>query len=195
MTSGKQDGTSGASREWDPREIRWTAFAVVLLLIAAQAIANAYSRHADLADTDHPVALWQTGIEEASSGIAWTVCLVAIWHLVAHVRPPRFDWPATLTLHALATVPVSLIHVVLMIALREPAFALAGTAYDFAGDLPGALIYEYRKDTLSYVLLAAFSAGVQWFARERSDPDSAPESGARVLSVSDGAATHRIPLA
>ncbi len=194
MTSGGRDGTNGGLEGFSPRTIRWAAFAVFAFMTTAQAVANAYSRHADLAGTDHPVALWQTGIEEASSGIAWAACLVVIWRLVARVRPPRFGWPVTVALHALATVPVSLLHVGLMVALREPAFAMAGSDYDFAGDLRGALLYEYRKDLLSYVLLAAFSAMVQWFARGRTVQHLPSTQRERILSVSDGATTHHVPL-
>lgn len=194
VTSGGRDGMNGGLATWSPRTVRWVAFAVFVSVTAAQAVANAYSRHADLAGTDHPVPLWQTGIEEASSAIAWTACLVVIWQLVARVSPSRLGWPSTLALHALATVPVSLLHVGLMVALRYPAFAIAGGDYDFAGDLPGVLLYEYRKDVLSYALLAVFSGLVQWFAQDRIGAESSPPERESFLSVSDGASTHLVPF-
>ena len=131
-------------------------------------------------------------LDEASSLVAWILCLMAIWILVAKIRPPRFGWPATLAIHAFATIPVSLLHVALMVAMREAGHALAGGAYDFTDDLAASLLYEYRKDAMSYILLAAFAAGVQWVSRGNEHGAVPVTPG--FLEVPDGTTTHRIPL-
>ena len=67
--------------------------------------------------------------------------------------------------------PFSLAHVALMVALREGAYALAGEDYEFGG---GGLLYEYRKDVLSYTIYAATFWIVRTL-RHRGQP-TAPQS-------------------
>jgi DNA-binding LytR/AlgR family response regulator len=92
-------------------------------------------------------------------------------------------------LHALATVPVSLVHVAAMVAIRKLAYAASGGSYDF-GDWPSELLYEYRKDVATYLMVLAFVAFAQWLLAR---PEPQPEA-AEVLLVPDGSVTHRVPV-
>lgn len=195
MTSGEGSGTSGSAGVTGgmrPGRARGIGFAVFLAAAVLQAGVNIYSRLSDLhtagAQPDTPSIV----LDETTSLVAWFLCLLVIWKLVARIRPPRFGWTATLGLHALATIPVSLLHVALMVAMREAGHALAGENYDFTDNLAASLLYEYRKDAMSYILLAAFAAGVQWISRgsEASPVPAAPG----FIEIPDGATTHRIPL-
>ena len=192
MTSGGSDGTSGeAATGWTARRIRIAAFAGFLLLGAAQGTANALSRMADMESAGYAVAGWRVAIDEATSFAAWTACLVPIWLLVAWLRPPRVAWPLAIALHLLATVAVSLLHVGLMVGLRHAIYGLIGADYDF-GPWGEALVYEYRKDALSYVLIGAFCLAVQWLARERVEPPASGER--RVFTVVDGRSRVSLPF-
>lgn len=185
-TSGGYAGMGGDAARG--RRMLWLAGGA-LLFIAIQSIANVESTLDDMAragriDTRAHVWIWQL-----SSVLVWLALLPAIWTLVAWARPPRLSWPAIVAIHALATLPLSLVHVAAMVVLRQLAYAAGGEAYSF-GDWSAGLLYEYRKDVATYVISVAFVAFAQWLlARPRpSDPDDGD-----VLAVTDGSITHRIP--
>lgn len=94
---------------------------------------------------------WQPVSWEFSSAIA---LLALVWPLVKFER--RFplaleSWRRTLPWHVLGMVVFSLAHVLGMVALRQLAYALAGSQYDF-GDWPRELLYEFLKDWKTYLI-------------------------------------------
>ena len=119
-----------------------------------------------------PIAWWEPAVWEGTSGI---VLLALAWvpmRIVERLPPDGPRWPLALAVQLAATIPFSLAHVALMILLRKAAYALAGGHYEFGG---GGLLYEYRKDLLSYAIYAA----TYWFVhrfRQRSEA-AAPEPG------------------
>ncbi|MEZ5693762.1 MAG: LytTR family DNA-binding domain-containing protein [Altererythrobacter sp.] len=190
LTGGGPTGTSGH----DSVRIRLIAFATFFVITVLQAVAISYSRIDDLRDAGQQVEGWRIAVDEGSSALAWLVCLLVIWQLVAWLRPPRVSWFAAVFLHTMATIPISLLHVGLMVTLREFAHLLSGTEYGFGdGDLIGALIYEYRKDVMSYIFITLFCTAVQWFAASRTE---AP-GGARpdTLEIASGSTVHLVPVA
>lgn len=185
-TSGGEGGTSGEGLR--RRRLFWLAAGLVGFL-AIQSVANVESTLEDMA---------KLGVIESRAHVwTWQLTSVAVWlalmpllgWLVARLRPPRFAWPVAILLHALATVPVSLAHVLAMIGLRMLVYAAGGEQYD-SGPWPMTLLYEYRKDAASYLLAALFLAYAQWLLA-RPAPPAVPESD--VLLVADGSVTHRVP--
>lgn len=182
-TNGGGAGTSGARR----RRVLWLVLGV-LLFTAVQSVANVESTLSDLARLgrlESPANVWTW---QLSSAFVWIALFAPLWWLTATLRPPRFAWPVVVAGHALATVPVSLAHVLAMVALRKLAYAATGQSYDF-GDWPSALLYEYRKDVATYLIATAFLAFAQWLLAR---PE--PEGEADVLLVADGSVTHRVPV-
>jgi hypothetical protein len=53
---------------------------------------------------------------------------------------------------AAAVLAFSALHILGMVALREALYAAAGSHYEF--NMGSQLVYEFRKDVLSFVLLA-----------------------------------------
>lgn len=149
MTSGTPTVTSG-SRSLSP----WlVAYAVIAVATAAIGTVNVLSLLDERSWMDRPLEWWRPVVWEGSSGL---VLLALAWIAAMMIR--RFpiagpSWGRNLALHAAVTVPFSLAHVGLMVALRHAAYALAGDRYDFGG--ADALLYEYRKDVISYALYAA----------------------------------------
>ena len=144
-----------------------------------------------------PVAVAKLGVTESRAHVwTWQLTSVVVWlalipllgWLVARVRPPRFSWPVAILLHAFATVPVSLVHVVAMVGLRKLVYAAAGEGYDF-GPWPVNLLYEYRKDVATYLLAAVFMAYAQWLLAR---PVPALPGDADVLLVADGSVKRMI---
>lgn len=74
-------------------------------------------------------------------------------------RFPLADWRRTLPVHAVAVVMFSVVHILAMVALRKllaPVFF--GVTYDFGLTDLSTWLYEFRKDVLSYALIAAIFA-------------------------------------
>jgi DNA-binding LytR/AlgR family response regulator len=85
-------------------------------------------------------------------------------------------------IHAALTVPFSLLHVGGMVAIRKAVYAPAGSSYDFSrGVLARELFYEWRKDVLTYALLAATYFAFQRYAEVRSPPE-----GDQRIEIRDG---------
>lgn len=172
------------------RVIRRLSIAIILAVAALQAGANIASGLQDRAGTG--VAPWEVWTWELTSLAVWATIWPLIWIAVDRLRPPRFAWPVALLLHALCTVPVSALHVAGMIALREGTYALMGSDYYF-GPLGFVGLYEYRKDTVTYCILALVFSLVQWRAALADAAGSPPPPD--VIDVRDGAVTHRLPMA
>ena len=120
-----------------------------VLFFALNAVFNSIDSHIDHAGR---VAAWEPWVWEWTSAL---VTLVLLPGVIAMERrsPIRFDnWSRNLPLHLLASVPFSLLHVAGMIASRGPAYAIAGSHYDF-GPWWFNFGYEYLKDVRVYFLI------------------------------------------
>jgi hypothetical protein len=183
-TSGGRSGTSGARRN---------RLALLVLgfiaFTALQLFVNASTSLADFASGGHPQTALHVWIWELTSMALWVALLPVIGWLVLRLRPPRLDWPWAVAAHIVATVPLSIIHVVGMIALRILIYGAMGEKYGF-GAIGERLIYEYRKDAPTYILLATFLAfGIWWLSRAESA--TAAED---VVLIPDGNVTHHVPV-
>ncbi|MFT4257755.1 MAG: LytTR family DNA-binding domain-containing protein [Pseudoxanthomonas sp.] len=97
---------------------------------------------------------WEPVVWEWSSALAW---LALVWPIVRFSCrfPLHWDnWWRQLPWHLLASVAVSLLHVIGMVGLRELAYRHMGGDYDF-GDWPKELLYEYLKDVRSFFTMVA----------------------------------------
>lgn len=186
-TNGGDHVTSGDALR---RRRRLWLYIGLFAFLAVQSVANVESTLEDMAklgviESRAHVWTWQL-----TSVIVWLALIPLLGWLVARVRPPRFGWPVAVLLHALATVPVSLVHVLAMVGLRQLVYAAGGEGYDF-GPWPENLLYEYRKDVATYLLAAIFLAYAQWLLAR---PAPAEPGDADVLLVTDGSVTHRVPV-
>lgn len=186
-TNGGEGVTTGEALR--RRRLLWLALGLAGFL-TVQSIANVESTLEDMAklgviESRAHVWTWQL-----TSLVVWLALMPVLGWLVARLRPPRFSWPVAVLLHTLATIPVSLVHVLAMVGLRMLVYAAGGERYDF-GSWPMTLLYEYRKDAATYLLAALFLAYAQWLLA-RPTPTISPESD--VLLVADGSVTHRVPV-
>lgn len=133
------------------------------------------------AQVDHPLtSAWEPWCWEWSSALLMLALIPALVWLGGR-WPIRLDnWRRTLPLHLAATVPFSLVHVGGMIALRQLAYAIAGSHYDF-GAWWVHFGYEYLKDVRSYFgILATIALYRLWLmrwqgeARLLAEPDEGP---------------------
>ena len=186
MTSGAGQGTSGRQRL-----SAWTiAYFVIAILTVVNNTVNVLSYLDERSWQDRPIDWWQPAVWEGTSGI---VFLAVAWvPMLAIRRFPLHDrtWLRHLAIHAAISILFSLVHVVLMVALRHGIYALADETYDF-GMGWDTLLYEYRKDVISYGLFAAifwltdrlFGSQVPAPPREIERDDIVIDEGQRIIRV------------
>lgn len=155
MTSGWRAVTNGRWRE-TPRgrmDAAWLAIAGFALL---DTVVNAVTVRDERARAGDPVAPWEPWVWEGSSSLVWLLILPFVFLAARALQPPRFGIAAAAGIHLLLTVPVSLAHVGLMNAVRFAIYAAAGGAYGPRRPAIDILLYEYRKDLVTYLLLVGF---------------------------------------
>jgi len=128
-----------------------THIAVIYWLILANlhGIINGYSVLADIQRRGLVFASWEPFVWEMSSQIAMLMLIPLLLYL-DNKRPLSFNRiKSGMVYHLTISVFFSLLHVSLMVALRELSYCVNGRDYQF-GDWSAELLYEYRKDVMTY---------------------------------------------
>lgn len=181
MTNGGESVASGERRS------RRLALAIFFAVGLAFAIVNALSELDERARAGRPVEAWEPWCWELTSFLSFLLLAPFIFRLSERLWPPRIGWPAAIGAHLLLSIPASIAHSLIMIALREGIYAAMGQRYDYGGDDLGAvLVYEYRKDLISYAVLVS----LPHVARRLLEVRQAPARGGTYrIEVRDGSRT------
>jgi hypothetical protein len=161
----------------------WAAASLFLLL---QVSSNAFSERRDLPNLNP----YEPFVWEYSSAIVAILLLPAIGWLtrIAPAAPGR--WVRSGLIHFAGSIGFCLLHVGGFVLVRKAVYALAGARYGRAD-----LVYEYRKDVVSYIGFALIFGIADWaakvWARSRV-PATAAEK--RLYSLRDGSRIERVPL-
>lgn len=122
-------------------------------LTAINAIGNSITVLIELRRSGADTQDWEPFVWEGSSALVWLLVLLPLIVGFSRRFPIHWDtWRRHLPWHLLASMVVCLIHVLLMVGLRELAYAFQGDDYDFR-NWPTELFYEYLKDIRSYALI------------------------------------------
>ncbi len=186
MTDGAQSVTSGKA------PFRPGPWGVIALISLPVGIVNATSVLIELRRLELPVHPAEPFFWEFSS----VVVLVLLAPLVGRaVRRWPFEGPGlwtSLAIHAGLTVPFALAHVAGLFALRQSIYALIGGDYDFFGDgVWLTLLYEWRKDVLTYAIFVAVYSGMAWLASRRDAANTLPPPDR--IEVREGGRTLFLP--
>lgn len=153
-----------------PRYLEIAFFAVLLI---ANAVVNSLTVISNYARLGEFISPWKPFSWEFTSIIA-IACLIPViaW---ADRRFPltRQSWKWLLPLHAVATVPFSIIHVAFMVGLRKGVYLTAGLHYDFGPPLSNWL-FEYRKDVVTYAIILAVVFAFHLYRRTRAEGAAPP---------------------
>ena len=169
--------------------LAWIGYMFVSNLVGATSVLFERAREGSVGN------VWEPFVWEYSSGIAMLLLIpVILW--LDKFRPLRpGSWKSALIMHAIATIPFSLIHVFVMVWLRKLVYWLNGSFYDF-GNVPVELIYEYRKDLLSYFFVLGAIYAYRMFRANMTGAHYEGSSGdspdARIFVKKRGQ-IHRIP--
>ncbi len=185
MTSGGDQGLSGKQGNLtllrDPRAITALVFAGFGLLYMVVNSASLIDQRRALGQ---PIAPWQAWVLEGTSFAAWLALLPVI--LVIATRLASRPLPLTALGHAAGCIAMSLAHTALTAGLRIAAYALAGEDYAPTEDWSDRLLFEARKDVITYVsILAVFLLARQLVARPIATPTPPIEDSA-LIEVRDG---------
>lgn len=116
--------------------------------------------------------------------------ILALYPLIAwfasRATPGQHDWRYVVPVHVAGSVIVSLLHVGAFVTIRKLVFlATYSYPYIFTDNLVQSLIYEYRKDALTYSLFLFFIIFGRQLAQQRRELAAARE---------DAQKTHRLTL-
>lgn len=115
-------------------------------------------------------------VYEISSVAVIIALFPAIGWAVSRATPGQHGWGYVIGAHALASVAFSLVHVAAMVAIRKIVFLTAyGHPYIFTDNIARELIYEYRKDALTYALIVFFITFGRQLGQQRRELAAARE--------------------
>lgn len=186
-------GTSGGSPpQPEIRRFRfpvwlWAAYVLLLLLVAAM-IGSSYWIEAGRVGLVIPV--WHIVVNELTSIVIVFAVTPLVFAWSGRLDPRRIGWPRALLGHAAGMIAFGVAHIGGMTLLRLAIYPLLGGSYDLGDDpLVTGLIYEGRKDALSYLAMAV---GVWLLAAALRKPETVvlerEASGVpRRLELRDGA--------
>lgn len=185
LTSGGITGASGETpvRWQTPRILTAGAFVAFGLVYV---FVNATSLIDERQALGRPIAIWQPWVLEMTSFLAWLTLIPAILWLADRFTLP--DRPIqSLVMHLFATIPISLLHGGAMFVMRKMVYAAMNEHYRWSGAVVDTLIYEYRKDAITYAsLVIAFLMLERLAALPQTDP---AKLGTSLIEVRDGAQT------
>jgi DNA-binding LytR/AlgR family response regulator len=183
LTNGGQNGANGGDGRWIKRPELLAALAFVgfgLIYV----IVNATSFIDERAALGLPMEAWRPWVLELTSFLTWLLLLPLILMLANRVSTwGKKRW--VVAAHVAATVPVSLAHLGVMFAMRTLAFSLAGDRYALSDVLTNIIIYEYRKDAITYAFIVCAFLLLKRLSLERGD--AAPIDDIDTIEVRDGA--------
>ena len=170
VTSG---GNSVASGD---RRARRLALMIFVVVGTAFAVVNALSELDERARAGQAVESWEPWTWELTSLASFLLLSPVIFRISQRLQPPAVSWPMAIGVHLILSVPASLTHTFVMIGARQAIYAAAGGTYGYGGDgLGPVLLYEYRKDLISYAVLVALPLLTRSLIDARQSPQARPD--------------------
>ena len=140
------------------RFLPWRRSAEILfwvLMTGFNCSGNAITTWMDIRREKRPDQWWQPWIWEFSSGLVWLLVLIPAIAWFSRKLPLTLDaWRRRLPEYLLASVVISVVHVLAMYGLRVMVYRLVGEHYDF-GAWPRRFFYEYLKDVRTFATIVA----------------------------------------
>jgi DNA-binding LytR/AlgR family response regulator len=164
-------------------------YAVAFGLLALAGVVNVTST---LHDRHGRLPVWMPVVWEASSVAAVLGTVWIIFGLIDWTARRGLSWRAALPLHGAAACAFSALHCVGMWSLRRVAYTVAGVAYGWTVPL-GQVFYEFRKDVLTYAVVALIYQATQRVRVRVPAVATAPVRA--TFDIRDGARLVRVPVA
>jgi DNA-binding LytR/AlgR family response regulator len=187
-TDGGRPGTSGERLPWRRFPMLWLCLAAFLVFVCT---VNVSSILIEDPPGERGFHVWEPVLWEGSSVVAILALFPLIWGAYWRLHWRRRPLWQSLAIHAVISVLFSLAHIGIMVAIRMAGYALDGARYDFAqGDLGLQLIYEMRKDAISYIVLF----GACWVQDRLMTRVAPPSTPGRLEVKADGRTFYLDPV-
>jgi LytTr DNA-binding domain len=193
-TSGDVTRTSGGRLAALARG--YLAVAVFIVLISS---VNVLSLLDEAARDGGALPTWIPISKELSSAVGGLLACSLVYLAMRLAAPARVGWLRAALVQALGTIAFSAVHQAVMTELRIVIFAAHGASYH-RPPLPADLVYEYRKDLVAYIVMAALF----WMFRPprprptaeeaARQPNGTPPPEEASFDIIDGAKTLRVPV-
>jgi hypothetical protein len=134
--------------------------------------------------------LFRSVVEEGSSWLTVMLFFWIVW-LGWRMAPPSTGLRWKLLLHFPVALTYSVAHVGSFLLLRSMVFRLVGSTYDY-GPLVTRFLYEFRKDTVGYILFLAGITLVDHLLHHQAAKVSPARSA--TFDIRDGAKIWRVEL-
>lgn len=186
MTSGAPNGTSGWARFGRGP---WLFIAAVSLVVV---LVNATSDILEIRRAEIDTPWWEPVVWEVTSAIVIVAMAPLIGLAVRRWTPQRDDLVRPLLIQFALTVPFAVAHVAAIYVMRTSIYELVGGEYGYFDDGLGlVLLYEWRKDVLTYAIIAATYWIFAYLAERRAAP-AGPTPDERI-EIRDGGAAVFLP--
>ena len=152
----------------------WIFWLGVCILGALFAWNNSLTTTADLTRNQIEFKNWHPYVWEYSSFLSTFLLYFGIYWLANKTQLWHKNWLRNLMVHVLASVVFSVLHVVLMVWMRQLIYALMGGQYEF-GDWYSEWVYEYRKDLVTYFVFLLTLYAFQYFSHSKPSKPQNPE--------------------
>jgi LytTr DNA-binding domain-containing protein len=179
-------GGAAVTKRTSPR-----GFAQAVLVIAAFGLLvdtiNVFTAMHDAREHGARLAIWEPATWEVTSFVAMLLACGIAYAALRLAPPGRVPWWKFFLVHIAATLVFSAIHIMLMNALRVAIYWVAGYHYPFG---ESGFFYEYGKDVVGYVIIAA----IFWFFSRDLERPSVATSRPRMIDIRDGKKLLRVPI-
>lgn len=139
----------------------WRAYAFAMALVAVSTLVNITSILIEHPPAVHHYAAWKPFLWEMSSAAMHAMLVPVIFWLFHRCPLNRFGVWRFSAAHVGFACLFSILHVAGMVAMRKLVYGGFGETYDFSrGNLPLQMLYEGRKDFLTYAIFV----GIIWVA-------------------------------
>ena len=156
MTNLPHSGTSSADTV-TARKARYVPLAIAAVWLLVHAAVNSASVAADLGRRGIVFDAAEPWIWEFSSALSLFIWLLPVLAFDDRLRTRVRGSGLRLAAYAGASAVFSVGHVATMVGMRQLVYRLAGWHYDFGPWVQG-LLYEYRKDALTFAAILAIAA-------------------------------------
>ncbi len=135
------------------RQVAWRAFSIVAAFFPAVAVINALSLITDAERAGRVFDGRSAFILELTSAAGLLAAFPLVVLFERRMPLTSQTWKRVLAGYVVVSIVFSVLHVLVMVLLREIVFGLLGPGYAFFDDVARDLLYEYRKDLTPYAAI------------------------------------------
>jgi hypothetical protein len=181
--SGENDGSTGLRKWW--QAAAWIA--LVTVLWGTDLLAKYLAAEQSGADPD----TFRLLSEQVTSAIAVLLMVPFLVQWMTLLPPKLEAWPRLVIGHTIGSIFFAFGHLVLMVALRIPWYALNARSYVWREPFVNNLVVEYQKDIKIYIGFVVLISAYHYYRRSKS-ADAQPHADRLIVQSGTGTSVLRL---